>query len=343
MQYTCIQHITAIEELLQSAEKIVITTHINPDGDAIGSTLALYDFLVNNGKIVHAYISESAVPANMKFLNNSNKIKKYVPEQHDKYIYSADAIFLLDLNSIDRVKTMGAAIQKSTARKVMIDHHIAPENIADIFFVDSIASSTGELMYSLLKNLKSFGNSNINKNIAEAIYTAIITDTGNFRFNNTSARVFSVASELISLGVTPSDIYDIVYNQNSINSSKLLGLAYSSIEQVLDNKVVFMSISDEMLKQTGTTDADVEGFSDKTLTLKGAVVGVLFVELSHKNEIRISMRSRSGVNIREIAAKYSGGGHANAAGLRLHEMTLDEAKKIIFEELKNLISLIKSN
>ncbi len=321
-------------ELLHAAEKIVIVTHINPDGDAIGSALALYDFAVANGKNAHIFISESATPPNLKFLANSNRVKEYNPQLHDRHVMTADVIFMLDFNDITRIKTLDNAVTASNARKVMIDHHIGHEDIADIYLVNSNASSTGELIYYFIRQARG----KITRETAEAIYTAIMTDTGNFRFSNTSADVLRIAADLVDCGANPSDIYDEVYNQNTIHQLKLLGQAYNSLELHLSGRLATMTITNDIMKQTDTNDKDVTGYSDKTLAVRGTQVGALFVEIFEKHEIRVSLRSRGDIDVRNIAAKHDGGGHINAAGLRLRNITIENAKSIIINDIKDALS-----
>jgi bifunctional oligoribonuclease and PAP phosphatase NrnA len=323
---------TAAIELLHSSEKIIITTHINPDGDAIGSALALYNLVVANGKEAHIFISESAAPANYKFLANSKQIKMYNPEIHSKHIYSADAIFLLDLSDISRIKTMSNVVLNSTARKTLIDHHIFPNNFADLIINDPTASSTGELIYYFIKQTKG----KITKEIAEALYSAIYTDTAGFRFS-TTPEIHRIVAELLECGIDSDYIYDKIYNTNSRSKIKLQGLALNAMEYHLDGKLILMPISSEMFKKTQTIDKDTEGFSQITLTVENALVGALLIESEEKREIRISLRSKGNINVRDVAAKYAGGGHLNAAGCRLQEISLETAKQIIINEIKQII------
>ena len=323
---------TAAIELLHSSEKIIITTHINPDGDAIGSALALYNLAIANGKEAHIFISESAVPANYKFLANSKQIKMYNPETHFQHIYSADAIFLLDLSDIVRIKTMANAVMTSAARKVLIDHHISPSNFADVIITDSTASSTGELVYYFIKQAKG----KITRETAEALYSAIYTDTAGFRFS-TTPEIHKIAAELLECGADPDYIYDKIYNTNSQAKMKLQGLALTEMEHYLNGKLTLLSISDEMLQKTKTIDKDTEGFSQLTLSVENTIVGALLVESAEKREVRISLRSKGDINVREVAARYAGGGHLNAAGCRLQEISLADAKQVIINEIKQII------
>jgi phosphoesterase RecJ-like protein len=221
-------------KLLRNSEKILITTHINPDGDAIGSALALYNFAKVLGKDAHIIICESDTPEQYRFLANSDKIEMYIPAQHNEFIYTVDAIFILDLSDLSRVKSMDEPIKNSNAKKVLIDHHIEPEDFADLTFSNPKAAATGELIYYFIKQAKGL----ISKDIAEAIYTAIYTDTGGFRFSATTAQTHRIVGELIDSGANPDCIYEKIYNNNSPARMKLKGLATSNIEYFCDGKLI---------------------------------------------------------------------------------------------------------
>ena len=319
-------------ELLKTAEKILITTHINPDGDAIGSALALYHFAKNIGKNANIIISESDTPAQYRFLTNSEQVEMYNSAKHNEFIRLADAIFLLDLSELSRVKLMEEAIKNSNAQKVLIDHHIEPEKFANLLFSNPKATSTGELIYYFIKQAQG----EISKDIAEAIYTAIYTDTGGFRFSSTTAQTHRIIAELIDSGANSDYIYDNIYNNSSHSRMKLNGLAVSDMEYFCDGKVSVICATEKMFKITETNDKDTEGLSQIPLSVQGVLVAIALVELG-KNEIRVSLRSKGNINVREIANRYNGGGHFNASGCRLKKITIEEAKKIIINEIEKII------
>jgi phosphoesterase RecJ-like protein len=322
-------------ELLQSAETIVITSHLNPDGDAIGSSLALYQYAVNLGKNAHILICGSIVPSNLKFLNNSKQVKKYNPDRHNKIIYSADVVFLLDLNDTSRIKYMENIITETHARKVIIDHHISQGNFADLILSNPEASSTGELIYYFIKQAKC----KITKDIAEDLYTAIHTDTGGFRFSSTTSGIHRIISELVDCGANPEYIYDCIYNQNSKEKIHLQGCAISEMQHFLNGNLSMIMVSNELLKKTNTVDNDTEGLSQIPLSVAGAKVGALLVESEEKREIRVSIRSKGDINVQSIASKYGGGGHINASGFRLQETTIEQAIEILVNEVQQLLNL----
>jgi len=215
---------------------------------------------------------------------------------------------------------------------VLIDHHIEPQDFCNVCILDFDASSTGEIIWRILKKL----DIKIDSNIASALYTAIMTDTGSFRFERTNSEIHRIVAELIDCGANPTEIYEKVYNQNSLNIVKLLGLALASLELFYDGKLSVMTITDEMFRNTQTNDDDIEGFVEKTLMIKGVLAGILITEVARKKEIRISIRSKGDINVRELAYRFGGGGHLNASGVRIYGSDFQTTRKMIINEAQNL-------
>lgn len=311
-------------EAIINSKKSVITTHINPDGDAVGSALALFHTLKNMGKEADIII-DSAVPYFLQFLGGSEKIQNYDQRKHNKTIQNADTIFFLDLNDSKRVRTMETAVMASQARRVMIDHHIEPQDFCNLCIVDTEASSTGELIWRLIDNL----GTPITKEIADALYVAILTDTGSFRFERTTGELHRMVAGLIDAGANPFYLYEQVYNQNPFSITKLMGLALASIELYYDGRLSIMTVTDEMFRATNTTDDEIEGFVEKTLMIKGVEAGILISEVRRRNEMRVSFRSKGSVNVRELASRFGGGGHVNASGSRISGTVFADMKKML--------------
>lgn len=307
-----IEAIELASDAIKATRKAIITTHVNPDGDAIGSALALYNALRQLGKQAEIII-DSNIPSFLMFLDGADKIQSYNANRHNKQIKEADTIFFLDLNDIKRVRTMSNVCTESSAKKIMIDHHIDPQDFCNICIVDTFSSSTGELIWKILKSL----NIEINKSIAESIYTAILTDTGSFRYDRTTGDLHRIVAELIDCGANPTVIYEEVYNQNSYNMTRLMGMAIASMELFYEGKLAVMTITDEMFRATQTNDDDIEGFVEKTLMIKGVQAGIMITEVRRRDEMRISFRSKGKVNVRDLAFRFGGGGHLNAAGARV--------------------------
>ena len=324
---------SAAIDYLQASENIVITAHINPDGDAIGSSLSLYYALKDMGKKVEVIINESKCPAVYSFLSRSKKIKKYNPVVHNSMIYSADVIIVVDVGNLSRVKIMEDVIRQSPAKKILIDHHIDPDNFANYTLSDTTAIATGEIVFALLELAKI----KITKEIADALYCAIYTDSGGFRFSNTTPRTHIITAALLEAGTLPSEIYEKIYNTNPLPRMQLQGLAMTSMQSYLDDQLTFIFITKEMFRITHTTNEDTENISQIPLSVAGTKVGILVIEYDEKTELRVSLRSKGNIDVQQIALKFGGGGHLNAAGCRMQNINIEDAKQILLDEVKKII------
>jgi phosphoesterase RecJ-like protein len=322
------------QEIFSFANNIVISTHTNPDGDAIGSELALYHYDKQYTKNVEI-INDTPTPQNLKYLIGSEVIKIFDEGNYHQKILNADLIIVVDLNDSKRLKSVQESVLKSRAKKLVIDHHLEPQNFADYYLVDSTASSTGELIWRFINEDK---NAHINPETANAIYCAIMTDTGVFRFSNTNATVHSIISKLIDYGADVVNSYDCVYNQNSLESIHLLGEALDSICLYYDNKVSIMTISKDMFLRTKALNEDIDNYVEKTLSIRGVKFGVLIAHILDINEIRLSFRSKDNfISAREIAVKFGGGGHEQAAGARIFDNDIQSAKSEVIREIGKFI------
>ncbi len=314
-------------DILLSANNIVITTHQNPDGDAIGSALGLYHFAISRG-INATVINTSPTPSNLTFLPSADNIHVFTHENDNDTIQKADAIFILDLNSIKRIQTMEESVTSSPAKKVLIDHHQNPSISPDVAVIDTGSCSTCELIYKIiLASGESFS-----PEIATALYTGIMTDTGSFRFSRTTANVFRIAGSLVEYGADPVYIAENVFNSSGFNRTVLLGKALGSLQLFYDGKLSVMSVTSEDFLQTKTLEEDTDGFVQHTLTIAGVIMGILFIELPNSNIVKISIRSKGSVQANSLAADFNGGGHLNAAATRIHDNSLADTMKMIIEK-----------
>jgi bifunctional oligoribonuclease and PAP phosphatase NrnA len=323
----------AIQHLMDGAQTFCIVTHVNSDGDSLGSQLGLMHLLRQMGKTVHC-VNPSRVPENFRFLQGSEEIRVFEAEQDTTVLTNllagVDVLMVLDGNSPSRMRGMEEAIVRSPAKKVVIDHHQEPMQFADIYAIDTDACSTAELIYCLAMlcgNLKS--ENYLTKPLAEALYTGIMTDTGNFRFPRTDSDVHRIIAHLLDIGVDPTYIFDSVFNQNPMNRAWLLGATLTQMETYHDGRLCMMLVTQAMMLATQTSIDHIEGFVEQTLGLKGVQVGALVVELP--NEVKISLRSKGTIPVNKMVAHFGGGGHTNAAGCRTATMTADEAKQRIIE------------
>ena len=300
-----------LNEDLKKSKSILLTTHVNPDGDAIGSQLALFYMLREMGKEVKM-INHSETPYTLAFLDRGKRIEKYVPQRHDEFILNVDLIVFLDLNMPGRVVSMQEICQKSKAKKWVIDHHTEPADFADEYLLTAEACATGEIIYDFWEKEKPV---EMNYDIAEALYTAIMTDTGSFRFDRTTPRIHRIIADLMEYGIRPDFVYEQVFDQGEIGRLKLLGSALETLALNSTGEICYMIISRKTLEQTNTDEADIEGFVNYTMSVRGVKVGMLFYEL--ENGFKVSFRSKGNIPVNKIAAEFGGGGHLNAAGCRI--------------------------
>lgn len=314
-------------EYIDKAQKIIIATHMNPDGDAIGSALALYHYLTAKGKEATAII-DSPVTYDLDFLEGVDKMHVFSQPQDHELIINADLIIIADLNNTKRLRSIEPSVIESKAKKIVIDHHIDPKDFADHYCVDTDACSTGEILWKLIDIDNDF---KINRPVAEALYVAIMTDTGSFRFDKTDGEVHRIIGNLIDAGVSPSYVYDKIYNNMPVDVKRLNGIALSMTEIYCNEKLALISITKDIFEETGTSGGDVEGIVEQLLSIRGIKIGVLLTEIADKNEIRLSFRSKENYAVRDFAVELGGGGHINAAGARVKNGNIDELKEKIIK------------
>ncbi len=327
-----IKQFQLLKNLIDTNQNFVITTHVNPDADAIGSALAIAEFLIAKRKNIKI-INHDNTPYYLSFLDNRNLIEKYEPEQHNKIILTTDVLIVVDLNNYQRTVSMSNILQKTTAIKVCIDHHEYPEHFANHELIYPAFSSTGEIIYKIF--IDHF-NEELSKSIAEKIYAAIMTDTGSFRFDRTTPETHLIVAALLKAGANPQYIYEQIYEQNNFSKTKLLGVALSNIELTQSKKIAYMTITQALLNRVGSDETEVDGFVNLCLTIRGVRIGVLFFEL--KDGFKISLRSRGKIAVNKIAAEFGGGGHMNAAGIRLYGKNLDDYKNLVLQRLESEIN-----
>ncbi|MCX7879521.1 MAG: bifunctional oligoribonuclease/PAP phosphatase NrnA [Ignavibacteria bacterium] len=324
--------VAKILNLLNNLNSFLLTTHINPDGDAVGSCLALYHYLRQKNKNCSIFF-HSPIPSNLRFLDGIDKIK--FSSDSGLVFEQTDAVIVVDLNDISRVKALRDSIEKCNGVKIVVDHHLEPKDFADYYLIDTTASSTGEILYKLFKEDKDI---NWTAPLCEALYVAIMTDTGNFRFERTDGEVHRIVADLIDFGVDPVKLYNVVYNTMPLNTARLLGVGYSNLESFYDGKLVVMSIRNRDFLLTSTTEEDTEGFVEAMLSIENVVMSILIIEVIERNEIRVSIRSKGEFSARNLALNFNGGGHKNAAGCRFNKMELEEVKKMLVDRAKNILN-----
>ncbi|MGB9701217.1 MAG: DHH family phosphoesterase [Candidatus Kapaibacteriota bacterium] len=323
---------TDLINLIKNAKNIIISTHINPDGDGIGSMLALYHYTTSLGAKVNCIINDF-VPKNLKFLNGASLIEQYSPSRHNNFFKKADLIIIVDLNDSSRLGDIEAPLSKSTAYKIVIDHHTNPKDFANYYYIDTNSAATGQLIWNLFQLDPEF---ELTKDIAEALYTAIVTDTGSFRYPRTNSSIHNIIAQLIDAGADPTYLYDQIYNQSSFNVIKLLGIALSNLKLAYDGRVCVMQISSNDFRDTSTNYKDTEFFVERTLSIEGVLVGVLITEVLEKGIIKISIRSKFDYDVASVAQMLGGGGHINAAGATIKSLNLQTATEAVIRQIGKL-------
>lgn len=308
------QDIQEIQHLLSTPKKIVIIPHRSPDGDAMGSTLALYHFLLkyNHQAIV---VSPNEFPDFLAWMPGSENVKIYEKDKKGctKILEEAALIFTLDFNALHRVGEMENALNKLTAPFIMIDHHQSPDSYAAYTYSDTSFGSTCEMVYNFISSLGK--KSAIDKTIATCIYTGILTDSGSFRFPKTTGTTHRIIADLIDLGVENTEIPTLLYDNSSYERLQLLGRALQNMKVLPEHKTAYITLTQAELDSFNYIKGDTEGIVNYGLSIKGIVFTAIFIENSEEKIIKISFRSQGDFDVNLFAREhFNGGGHRNAAG-----------------------------
>ncbi|MCH8535824.1 MAG: bifunctional oligoribonuclease/PAP phosphatase NrnA [Flavobacteriaceae bacterium] len=323
-----------IQESVQNAKQICITSHRNPDGDAVGSSLALYLFIKKINPQVQVVLPNK-YPSFLQWLPHQDEIIFFDSNNKEakKWIASSDLIFSLDYNDLTRVGDMQVALENSNATFVMIDHHQQPASFSKITLSQPEIGSTCEMIYEVLEN---WNKSLIDQPIATCIYTGIMTDTGSFRYPLTSSRTHQIIGSLIDHGADNSAIHQNTFDTNSYNKLQLLGTALANLRLVEKHQTAYISLSQSELDKHGFQKGDTEGFVNYGLSLNNVDFAVIFIENKEEGIIKISFRSKGDFDVNQYARKYfNGGGHKNAAGGR-SELNMDETIQKFLTTLPNV-------
>ena len=319
--------IDALRSLITEAPKqVVIVSHTNPDGDAIGSSLAWAEVLEGLGHTVTCIVPNRP-PYFLSWMPRINEVVifKQAEEEARTAIKRADLLFCLDFNAISRLEILSDTIAANqTARRILIDHHLSPEEGFELLFSYPEASSTCYLVYELIVAL--FGTERLTRRMAELLYVGMMTDTGNFAFSHLTPELFRAVAVLLETGIVIPEIHNRVYNSYTAGRARLFGYVINrKMELIANGHVAYMSLKEHEMRRFGFQQGDSEGFVNYPLTIKKVKMSAMFIE--QHNFIRISLRSRGNIDVNLFARKYfEGGGHKNAAGGKSYdsmEVTLD--------------------
>lgn len=325
------QNIEAFKSDISTPKKVVITTHHKPDADALGSSLGLAGYLKKKGHEV-SVITPTDYANFLAWMKGNDEVIVYNEGNEGKseqLVMNADMVFCLDFSSLKRINELGEVVRKSDAKKVLIDHHLEPEDFADYMRWSTDAAATAELIYDLICDLGD--RSLIDKDIAESLYAGIMTDTGSFKHPNTTEHVFKVCAELIGLGADTSKVSKLIYDTNSLNRVKFLGFALNEKLKVLpEYHTAYFAISAEELKRFDSKTGDTEGLVNYALSIEDIKFAAVIIDRTEA--VKMSFRSVGDFSVNEFArANFSGGGHKNAAGGISHESLEKTVEK--FENL----------
>jgi phosphoesterase RecJ-like protein len=332
-----IQDIQAIQLLLSTPKKIAIIPHRGPDGDAMGSTLGLYHFLLKN----HHHpvvVSPNEFPDFLAWMPGSETVKIFEKDKQNctKILEEAELIFTLDFNALHRTGEMEQVLAKLKSPFIMIDHHQKPDDYATFTYSDTSFGSTCEMLYNFILFLGK--KEDIDKTIGTCIYTGILTDSGSFRFPKTTGTTHRIIAELIDLGVENTEIPTLLFDNSSFGRLQLLGRALQNMKVLTEHKTAYTTLTQDELNTFDYAKGDTEGIVNYGLSIKGIIFTAIFIENKEEKIIKISFRSQGDFDVNQFARDYfNGGGHRNAAGGK-SEVSMEETIKK-FEDLVTKLTL----
>ncbi|MES2578491.1 MAG: bifunctional oligoribonuclease/PAP phosphatase NrnA [Bacteroidota bacterium] len=326
-----IQDIQAIQLLLSTPKKIAIIPHRGPDGDAMGSTLGLYHFLLKNNHHP-VVVSPNEFPDFLAWMPGSETVKIYEKDKENctKILEEAELIFTLDFNALHRTGEMEHVLAKLKAPFIMIDHHQKPDDYATFTYSDTSFGSTCEMIYNFILFLGK--KEDIDKTIGTCIYTGILTDSGSFRFPKTTGTTHRIIAELIDLGVENTEIPTLLFDNSSFGRLQLLGRALQNMKVLTEHQTAYTTLTQDELNAFDYVKGDTEGIVNYGLSIKGIVFTAIFIENKEEKIIKISFRSQGDFDVNQFARDhFNGGGHRNAAGGK-SEVSMEETIRK-FEDL----------
>lgn len=311
-------------QALRQADRIVLASHINPDGDSLGSMLGLGWALTALGKEI-TLLSADGVPEIYRWMPGADQIHKKT-ERTD-----FDLAVVCDVGALERVGSGVVHTINATPLVMDIDHHVANGAFGAIRLLDARSASTAEIVWRVVLSLERAARCTLrSREMAECLMTGIITDTGSFRYLNVTPETFRTAARLQRLGAVPAFITDLVYENRSLASIQLLGRSLSSIRRSPDGRIAWAHVTARDFAETGATDEDTEGIVNHVRAIRGTEIGILFREIPGR-KVRISLRGRDGADVNRVAAAFGGGGHRLAAGCNLDPPLEDVEERVVAE------------
>ena len=321
-----------INNYVDEAETILLTMHENPDGDGLGSATAMYHYLKEIKKDCRI-LNVSLLPVEYDFLNKDDIIETYDPDVHNSWISTVDLAIIFDVGDYKRIRELKTQIKDNKIKTLNIDHHPHPKDHPFTYnVVDLNAASTGDMVYDYIKSVR---KGKISKLMAKGIYTAVMTDTGCFRYSNTNTHCHNIAIECMDAGIDTTNIYQIIYESSSQSRIALLGNILQNIHYELDGEFAWFIIDQKLISNVKASKADVEGFSDFVRTIRGVEVSMMVME-NEDQSCRLNFRSTGKYTINGVAIELGGGGHKFASGAIINN-SLDSVVKNAVEKMKKSI------
>lgn len=315
-------------KLIRQHENFLLTTHVMPDGDGLGSEMALHLYLKKMGK-KSTVINTHPTPPKFRLVDPRGEIKVFQPGMK---LPPTDVVFVLDTNELKMLGPLEPPIRASGAPIVFVDHHVPEVDNVQDHLIDEAYGSTGELVYSFLRHLRA----DIDIEIALGIYVAIVTDTASFRFKRTTARSHTIAAELLQKGVLPEQVYQHIYSRDSFAKIRLFGHVLQGMQTTPDERIAWLTVTKETREHYHATIEDTESYVNQLTHIEGVDIGVLFRE-EDDGRIKISIRGNGEIPVIGIAKKFGGGGHRHAAGAKITE-SLEESTRRVLQEAQTLLT-----
>lgn len=315
---------TPLADLIESHDRFLVTTHVRPDGDALGSEVGMVGLLRQKGKDVRV-VNASRTPPRYDFLDPSGELfEHYGTQVVDRDLADREVAVILDLSAWSQLGDMADCIRGFAGPRVVIDHHVSQDDLRASFFKDTSAEATGTLIVRLIRAL----GGSFTPEIATGLVTAIAMDTGWFHHPNTSPETFRTAADLVESGAKVDQIYRLLFERNSLGRLLLMGETLANMRTDCDGRIAYATVTREGIARTGAIPQDTEDLVDFTVSLTGVEVGLLFLEQS-RGGIKVSIRSRTGLDCSRLVSRFGGGGHRAAAGATLPEPLADSVASVL--------------
>ena len=312
-----------LQSFINRSRKLIITTHLNPDGDAIGSEIAMATYLQHLGKDV-IIVNSDRIPDYFRFLAQNIKVSQYDQHQHDALIRACDGCFVVDTSEWKRLGEISNSLKTFQIPIFCLDHHLESTKLSEASIIDDTASCTGELIYDFLSDTRA----QFTIEIVDALYTCVLTDTGSFKFSNTSPKTHQMAANLLAKGARFQHIFSEIYESDSKARSWLKGHLLASMKFDHNDKLAWFVLSQDLLRRTGAEEWEAEGFSELPRFVKGIEISVMFTETKN-GFAKASFRSKGRIPVSDLAKQFGGGGHKYAAGATLDWPLQESIQRVI--------------